>query len=215
MRKYTGKEWALRLTTLFLGAVVTALGVSLFLLTDFGMDPFTMLVNGVHKTFPMISNGLAHFLINMILLVMIFFTARRYIFVGTLVALVCTGPFVDIWSAVFGPFIHPELPIAARVACLVVGTVIVGAGVSLFTQPRMGAGPNDLVSIILSEKFRFKIRWTRIGVDAFWVVSGMLLGSRLGLGTVVGLLLTGPSIQAFNALFARTPLAVKPAAENT
>lgn len=139
MRKYTGKEWALRLTTLFLGAVVTALGVSLFLLTDFGMDPFTMLVNGVHKTFPMISNGLAHFLINMLLLVIIFFTARRYIFVGTLVALTCTGLFVDIWSAVFSPIYSLRTAVAAGWR-LVVGTVIVGAGSASLPSPGWGPG---------------------------------------------------------------------------
>ena len=213
MRKYSGKEWARHLTVLFLGVAVIALGVSVFLLTDFGMDPFTMLVNGVHRTFPAISNGLAHFLINLLLLGFIFFTARRYIFVGTVVAWAFTGLFVDVWSALLAPWIHAGLPTAVRVLLLIAGTVVMGAGVSLFTQPRMGAGPNDLVSIILSEKLAFPIRWTRMGVDAFWLVAGLLLGSRLGLGTVVGLLLTGPSIQLFNTLFARTPLAAGPAAE--
>ncbi|HJD24695.1 MAG TPA: YitT family protein [Firmicutes bacterium] len=214
MRKYSAKEWAQHLTVLFFGVVIIALGVAIFLLTDFGMDPFTMLVNGVHKTIPAISNGLAHFLINLVLLVIIFFTARRYIFIGTVVAWAFTGLFVDIWSALLAPFISAELPMVVRVLLLVAGTVIMGAGVSLFTQPRMGAGPNDLVSIILSERLAFPIRWTRMGVDAFWLVTGMLLGSKLGLGTVVGLLLTGPSIQVFNAIFAKTPLAVKPATEN-
>ena len=213
MRKLSGKEWAQSLAVLFFGVVIIGLGVAIFLLTDFGMDPFTMLVNGVHKTFPMVSNGLAHFLLSVILLVIIFFTARRYIFLGTIVAMAFTGLFVDIWSALLAPFISADMPIAARILFLAVGTVVMGAGVSLFTQPRMGAGPNDLVSIILSEKLRFQIRWTRIAVDAMWVILGMLLGSKLGLGTVVGLALTGPSIQMFNALFARTPLAAKPQAE--
>ena len=52
-----------------------------------------------------------------------------------------------------------------------------------------------------------------LGAVMLGPLAGLLLGSRLGLGTVVGLLLTGPSIQLFNTLFARTPLAAGPAAE--
>ena len=44
------KEWLVRILILLLGLTVAHLGVTLFLLSDLGSDPFNVLIQGLFRT---------------------------------------------------------------------------------------------------------------------------------------------------------------------
>lgn len=48
--KRTGKEWALRVVILLSGLTVAHLGVTLFLLSYLGSDPFNLFAQGIFRT---------------------------------------------------------------------------------------------------------------------------------------------------------------------
>ena len=48
--KRSGKEWGLRIVILMIGLTIAHLGVTLFLLSDLGSDPFNVLIQGVFRT---------------------------------------------------------------------------------------------------------------------------------------------------------------------
>lgn len=83
-----------------------------------------------------------------------------------------------------------------RAASMLIGCVILSAGMSIVINSNAGTGPNDLVAVILSDKMEsVEFRWVRVGCDLFFVVLGFLLGGTVGAGTVVAVFLTGPLVQ--------------------
>ena len=64
-----------------------------------------------------------------------------------------------------------------RVASMLIGCVILAAGMSIVINSNAGTGPNDLVAVILSDKIeKVEFRWVRVGCDLFFVVLGFFLG---------------------------------------
>ena len=61
----------------------------------------------------------------------------------------------------------------------------------------------DRKYILLSDKLHLQFRWMRVAVDLTFVVSGLLLGGVIGVGTVITALLTGPIVQFFMPRTAR------------
>ena len=83
-----------------------------------------------------------------------------------------------------------------RVASMLIGCVILAAGMSIVINSNAGTGPNDLVAVILSDKIeKVEFRWVRVGCDLFFVVLGFFLGGTVGAGTIVAVCLTGPLVQ--------------------
>ena len=79
-----------------------------------------------------------------------------------------------------------------RVASMLIGCVILAAGMSIVINSNAGTGPNDLVAVILSDKIeKVEFRWVRVGCDLFFVVLGFFLGGTVGAGTIVAVCLQG------------------------
>ena len=51
------KEWAVRVVILLVGLCIAHLGVTLFLLSDLGSDPFNVFVQGLFRTGERIAHG--------------------------------------------------------------------------------------------------------------------------------------------------------------
>ena len=67
----------------------------------------------------------------------------------------------------------------------------------------LGAGPNDLVAVSISEIFKKPFGAVRVCVDVAFALAGWLLGGVLGAGTVVCAFLVGPAAQLFFPLSRR------------
>ncbi|MBQ6384661.1 MAG: hypothetical protein IJJ38_00625 [Lachnospiraceae bacterium] len=79
--KHHIKEWAVRIVILMIGLTIAHLGVTLFLLSDLGSDPFNVLVQGIYRTLAglpfggMLTHGRTH--IGISLLMQLSRTGRR------------------------------------------------------------------------------------------------------------------------------------------
>lgn len=197
MKHRAWKEWAIRLVLLLLGLTVAHLGVTLFLQSDLGSDPFSVLVQGISMQVGL-SFGTTHVIVTCALMAIMLVTTRGYVLPGTVVCAFCGGPIIDAFTWLLGGFINASLPMALRVASSVVGCVILAAGMSLVIRSDAGTGPNDLVAVILADKLkRFQFRWVRMTCDAVFMVVGFVLGGTVGLGTVLAVFLIGPVVQWF------------------
>lgn len=198
----SGREWAVRLALLLGGLMLTQFGVALFILSRQGSDPFTIFVQGLSVTTGL-SIGAWHVIVQIVLLAVMLALTTGYIKPGTLVCVFCGGPFIDTFSWLLRDAVTP-LGGAIRFLIMVLGTCIMSMGVSLVVTTDAGAGTNDLVSVILTDKLkRFQFRWVRITVDTVITVVGYLLGGVFGLGTLAGTFLVGPVIQLFFPLWTR------------
>lgn len=198
-----GREWLIRLGFLTLGLVIAHLGVTLFLLSDLGTDPFTVFADGLAHTTG-ISVGICHSGIQCVLIaVMVLFT-RGYIKTGSFVCCILGGPVIDGFTWLLGSFVSGSSPVPLRVGVMIAGCVILSFGMALVIASDAGTGPNDLVAVILTDKIRrFQFRTVRICCDILFLLTGWVLGGTVGAGTVVAALLVGPVVQVFRPVHER------------
>lgn len=188
-------DWAKALVILLIGLTVAHLGVTLFLLSELGTDTFTVFIQGLSRVFGL-TVGTVHVIVLCILMVVMLITTKGYVKPGTVVCAFCGGPIIDLFTWMLGGWINGDSPMPIRAASMLIGCVILSAGMSIVINSNAGTGPNDLVAVILSDKMEsVEFRWVRVGCDLFFVVLGFLLGGTVGAGTVVAVFLTGPLVQ--------------------
>lgn len=196
--KRSPKEWTLRVLLLLLGLCVAHLGVSLFLLSDLGSDPFNVLVQGLYRTleratgWAFLTHGRVHVAVSLLIVAILLLTDRSYIKIGTALCMLFGGPIIDFFSMLLGPLFAAFRTLPPRIAMLVLGCVILAAGMTLVIRSDAGTGPNDLVALVISEKSGKPFSILRILVDASFAFLGWLLGGVVGLGTLICMFLVGP-----------------------
>ena len=195
--KRSGKEWLLRIAVLMLGLTIAHLGVTLFLLSDLGSDPFNVFVQGLYRTldkllpWPFLTHGRTHVAVSLLIVLVLLVVDRSYLKIGTALCMLFGGPIIDFFSALLSPALSgAALPL--RLLMLVAGCVILAFGMTIVIRSDAGTGPNDLVALVLSEKRGWPFSWTRVGVDALFALLGLLAGGVVGLGTVICMFLVGP-----------------------
>ena len=202
MKGWTRRELAVRVVLLLAGLCVAHLGVTLFLQSDLGSDPFNVFVQGLFRGIPWpafaaMTHGRTHLLVSLVILLVLLAVDRSYVGIGTVLCMALGGPIIDVYTLWLSPVIHGGLPLPLRLALLVAGCVILAFGMTIVIRSRAGAGPNDLVAVVLSDKLRKPFGPVRIGVDLTFALVGLALGGVVGLGTVICAFLVGPAAQLF------------------
>lgn len=192
-----------KLIVLLVGLTIAHLGVTLFLLSNLGSDPFNVLVQGIHNTITklpfmgFLSHGNTHMAICFLIIIVLLFVDRSYIKIGTIVCMVCGGPIIDVFTWLLGGIINENLPFLLRLVILAAGCVILAFGMTIVMKSDAGVGPNDLVAISISDKLHKKFGIIRIIVDFSFVAIGFVLGGVAGIGTIICAFLVGPVAEIF------------------
>lgn len=190
------KEIVLRLILLLVGLTIAHLGVTLFLLTDLGADPFNVFVQGVFRALSpavrILTHGYTHITISIIIILILLITDRSYIKIGTVVCMGFGGPIIDFFTRLLSDFINAGNPFAVRILTLAAGCVILAFGMTIVIKSDAGTGPNDLVAIVISDNLSRPFGLIRIIVDVCFVAIGFLLGGAVGIGTIISAFLVGP-----------------------
>lgn len=190
----------MRLALLLFGLCVAHLGVTLFLLSNLGSDPFNVLISGIFRavSWPeplLMTHGRVHLAVSLLIVAVLLFSARSYVRLGTLLCMALGGPIIDAFSLLLSPVITASLPLWARLAVMAVGCVILAFGMTIVICSGAGTGPNDLVAVVISDKLKAPFGIVRVITDVIFALTGLLLGGTLGVGTVVCAFLVGPVAQ--------------------
>ncbi len=192
------KEWIVRSLILMIGLAIAHLGVTLFLLSDLGADPFNVFVQGIYRKLDLLlgngllTHGRTHMAISLIIIILLLVIDRSYIKIGTILCMVCGGPIIDFFTWGLQFIIPKEVSLIARGLMLVAGCVILAYGMTIVIKSDAGVGPNDLVAVVLSDKTKKKFGIVRLFVDAVFALIGFALGGVIGVGSVVCIALVGP-----------------------
>ena len=208
MRGWTRRELAVRVALLLAGLCIAHLGVTLFLQSDLGSDPFNVFVQGLFRGIPWpplmeMTHGRTHLLVSLVILLVLLAVDRSYVGIGTVLCMALGGPIIDVYTLWLSPVIHGGLPLPLRLALLVAGCVILAFGMTIVIRSQAGTGPNDLVAVVLSDKSGKPFGGVRVGVDLSFAAIGFLLGGVVGVGTLVCAFLVGPAAQRFFPLSQR------------
>ena len=196
--KINFKELLFRIVILMIGLTIAHLGVTLFILADLGSDPFNVLVQGIFRTaadltnWPFITHGRVHIVICFIIILALLAVDKSYIKIGTILCMIFGGPIIDIFTVVLAPVFSLTNSLVFKVIMLALGCVILAYGMTIVIKSDAGTGPNDLVSVVISDKTKKKFSIVRIIVDVSFVAVGFILGGSLGIGTIICAFCVGP-----------------------
>ena len=196
------KEILLRVAILMAGLTVAHLGVTLFLLSDLGADPFNVLVQGICRTLQKVtdwnlSHGSVHRLICLVIILALLVIDRSYVKIGTILCMFCGGPIIDFFTAMLHGIFNSGSPLWLRYAILAAGCVILAFGMTMVIKSDAGTGPNDLVALVISDKTKWRFGVVRVCTDAAFVLVGYLAGGIFGAGTIICAFLIGPVADFF------------------
>ncbi len=202
MNRRSPRETAVRVILLLAGLCIAHLGVTVFLQTDLGSDPFNVFVQGLFRAMPWpewagMTHGRTHLLVSLVILLVLLAVDRSYVGIGTVLCMALGGPIIDLFTLLLAPLFRSGLPLGVRVPLLAAGCVILAFGMTIVIRSQAGTGPNDLVAVVLSDKWKKPFGPVRIGVDLTFALVGLALGGVVGLGTVICAFLVGPAAQLF------------------
>ncbi len=202
MHKRPPRQTAVRVALLLAGLTVAHFGVTLFLQSDLGSDPFNVLIQGLFRSIPWpgwagMTHGRVHLLVSLLIMAVLWFVDRPQVRIGTVLCMALGGPIIDMFTALLGPWLNASLPMWARVTMLALGCVILAFGMTIVIRSEAGTGPNDLVAVVLAEKLHKPFGIVRVVVDFAFALTGYALGGVLGAGTVICAFLVGPAAQLF------------------
>ena len=195
------------------GVIICAVSVGIFKLAALGVDPFQSLMSGLDALIP-IEFGTLYVIVNVVLLLFSLIADRSRIGIATFINLFLLG-YITQFSYAFLQGILPDPSLPVRIACLVIGIVIICFGSALYMTADLGVSTYDAVAIVMSSKWQWgKFKYIRIITDLVCIAAGctlfVLAGNALGkiptiagAGTIITAFFMGPLIDFFNVKIAR------------
>jgi len=142
-------------------------------------------------------SGTFYAIVNLIILVSIFFLDKTKIGLGTLINIFLLGYVVQFSSWLFTAII-PDPSLIIRIAALLIVIIVISFGSALYFTGDLGVSTYDAIALLMAEKKIAKFKYCRIATDLVCVIIGYLLGAVGGIGTLITALFMGPIISFFN-----------------
>lgn len=175
-------QWSLsplRTVILTCGLIAFGVGDGLLIASHLGNAPWSVLSQGISLRTGM-SIGWATFLVSSaVLLLWVPFKQRPG--AGTLANIAVIAIAIDLTVA-WAP--TPE-NLFLRLALVIVGIALVGAGSALYLTCGLGAGPRDGLMTAIHYSSGVSVARVRAGIESSVLLLGWLLGGRVGLGTLL------------------------------
>ena len=186
----------MRIFKTFFGSLVVAFGIVIFLETNQGADPLSVLYQGIiHQTGYFLGEnytfGTVSATAGFLILLIAFMIDRKKIGIGSFINSISVGIFINLLYSVGAQRLVPNLMLLN----LFLGPIILGIGLAIYLSANLGAGPLEAIMLIILERSKLKLKYVRIAIDATFVGIGLLLGATFGWGIVTGVLLIGPTIE--------------------
>ena len=144
-----------------------------------------------------ISLGTASWSLNIVLVTLAFLMARKHIGWTTVYSCILTGSFIDLADALLDPVFSLSDAVWFRWGIFLAGLLLLTVACALMIRFCPGMSILDAIVTRLVERLGVSFRVVRMTIDAGLMLSGLLMGGVVGIGSVVAVLGTGPLIQFF------------------
>ena len=186
-----------RVSTLFFGLFIFGIGDSLLIQSGLGNAPWSVLAQGLAKTFDS-EIGLLTFIVSAIVL-LLWIPLKEKPGFGTIANIVIIAGAIQLGIE----FIRPAEHTIIGLIYVFVGIALVGAGSSLYITCGLGPGPRDGLMTALHHKTGIRVGRVRLAIEGTVLILGAMLGGVLGVGTALFALFIGQSIAIFLGIVAR------------
>ncbi len=183
-------EWTIKLIIIVVGSVVAAYGITLALYAGFGGATLAVLWQGISKTFH-VSIGTASMIVAIVMIVFAFFYDRSQIHIGTILYQIVYSFCVDLFANAHVYSTH----IWVNALIMLLEIVLFAIGTGFYAAASLGRGSYEALTFSLAEKNNWQVKIVRMVLDVVMVVTGVMLGGKFGICTIVTILISGPVIQ--------------------
>ncbi len=180
----------------FVGIVLVGVGVAFNAAAALGNDPVGIMYDGIRSILGLTSEqlGTASNIVNVLLMILVFFTGRHYINIGTFVYIIPYGFVVNLGGKLYH-LLFPVQTFPIQILGAVIGCLLLYTGVAMYITADIGLDPFTGVVMVLRDRLKKEYRYVKIGFDISCIIIGTLLGGKLGAITIITALSAGPVIQ--------------------
>ena len=192
---FTRPRMGRRLAVLTVSLIVIGVCVAVFKTVGFGTDPCSTFTLGVSARTG-ISFGTCQLVFNLLMFLPVIRFDLSRIGVGTVANMVGIGYVADFTMWLMSPHIPPEgLSMAARIALFTVSMAAFLIAAAFYMVVDLGVAPYDAIpQLIAARTNRLSARAIRMLWDISILSLGFLLGSTVGLTTLIAGFCLGPAI---------------------
>ena len=169
-----------------IGAAIVGIGVGICITTELVADALGALWEGLATRLP-ISVGQASLVVTVVCVIMVLLINPRHLGLGTLLNPLVTSLTTD--------FIILRIPTSdnpvVKMILLVIGILLIAIGSGIAAAANRSKEGYIALNLALGEKFSGDIAQTRFLMDLICFVGGMILGGKIMIGPVIGILMIG------------------------
>ena len=169
-----------------IGAAIVGIGVGICITTELGADALGALWEGLATRLP-ISVGQASLVVTVVCVIMVLLINPRHLGLGTLLNPLVTSLTTD--------FIILRIPTSdnpvVKMILLVIGILLIAIGSGIAAAANRSKEGYIALNLALAEKFSGDIAQTRFLMELICFVGGMILGGKIMIGPVIGILMIG------------------------
>lgn len=183
-------EWTKKIIIIVIGSIIAAYGITLALYAGFGGATLAVLWQGISRTF-LISIGMASLIVAIIMIVFSFFYDRSQIHIGTIIYQLVYSLCVDLFANAHVYSTH----LWVNALIMLLGVMLFAVGTGVYAAASLGRGSYEALTFSLAEKNGWQVKAVRMILDIVMVLTGVLLGGKFGICTIVTIIISGPIIQ--------------------
>jgi hypothetical protein len=197
----TEKVTAKTILSALAGVLLIGIGVAFNNCAGLGNDSVGIVYDGIRSIGGMNAQqlGMASNIVNVVLVVLLFFIGRRYISLGTLIYFIPYGFFVDLGTRLYHALSWSDA-LSVRIGFSVAGCLLLYFGVAIYVAVDIGVDPFTGLVLLLRDVTKKEYQMVKIVFDLTMIVLGTVLGGGLGAVTIITALTAGPVIQYFTGL---------------
>ena len=175
------REYGRRLLILTGGLMVSAVGITMMLQANVGLEPWSVLQNGMSIFFG-ITYGTAAMIVGAAVIAIAVLCGESF-GIGTLANIFVCPVFID--ALLYLDWIPQMESLWSGLVMLLAGMELLALGTWMYMKSALGSGPRDALMVVLARKTGRSVGFCRAVVELIAIFVGWRLGGQVGIGTVI------------------------------
>ena len=175
------REYCRRTGILLGGLLVSAVGITMMLQANVGLEPWSVLQNGMSIFFG-ITYGTAAMIVGTAVIAVAILCGESF-GIGTLANIFVCPLFID--GLLYLGWIPQMQGLWSGLLMLLGGMELLALGTWMYMKSALGSGPRDALMVVLARKTGRSVGFCRAVVELIAIFVGWRLGGQVGIGTIV------------------------------